>query len=50
MIILEISKQAWTYRRAPGEGGGEKIQDKFGIEIGEIAPRVFWRITEDWLE
>lgn len=27
-----------------------RLKQKFGIEVSEIDPRVFWRITEDWLE
>ena len=26
------------------------IEDRFGINAGEIDPKVFWRVTEDWLE
>ena len=28
----------------------KRIEKRFGIDVGEIDPRVFWRITEDWLE
>lgn len=37
-----------------GEGIDEeerkRLEDRFGIAVGDIDPRVFWRITEDWLE
>ena len=26
------------------------FEERFGIDAGEIDPRVFWRVTEDWLE
>ena len=28
----------------------KRLEDRLGIDIGEIEPRVFWRITEKWLE
>jgi small-conductance mechanosensitive channel len=28
----------------------ERLEERFGIRIGEIDPRLFWRITENWLE
>ena len=27
-----------------------RVEHRFWIDVGDIAPRVFWRITEDWLE
>jgi small-conductance mechanosensitive channel len=27
-----------------------RLKERFGIEVSEIDPKVFWRITEDWLE
>jgi small-conductance mechanosensitive channel len=35
-----------------GLGGEEarRLEDRFGIKVGEIDPRVFWRITDNWLE
>ena len=26
------------------------VQERFGIDVGDIKPAVFWRITENWLE
>ena len=28
----------------------KRLEDRFGIAVGDIDPRIFWRITEDWLE
>ena len=28
----------------------ERLEERFGVGVSEIDPRVFWRITEDWLE
>ena len=28
----------------------KRMQERFGIKLGEIDPRVYWRITDNWLE
>ena len=28
----------------------KRLEEKFGIDVGEIEPRVYWRITDNWLE
>jgi small-conductance mechanosensitive channel len=28
----------------------DRMEQRFGVELGEIDPKVFWRITENWLE
>src|SRR5689334_19880579 len=37
-------------REKIGEEEVKRVEQRFGIDVGEIDPRVFWRITEDWLE
>jgi small-conductance mechanosensitive channel len=37
-------------REKIGEEEVRRIEKRFGIDVGEIDPAVFWRITEDWLE
>ena len=49
-IILEATNQhAQTVERL-GEAEVRRMDKRFGIDAGEIAPRIFWRITENWLE
>lgn len=33
-----------------GEEEVKRLEARFGIQLGDIRPRVFWRITENWLE
>ncbi len=28
----------------------KRLHERFGINLGEIDPRVYWRITDNWLE
>jgi small-conductance mechanosensitive channel len=49
-IILEAANaEAQTAERL-GEEEVARVEKRFGVDTGDIAPRVFWRITEDWME
>jgi small-conductance mechanosensitive channel len=49
-IILEAANdQAQTAKRL-GKEEIKRLEDRFGIDAGEIDPQVFWRITQDWME
>jgi small-conductance mechanosensitive channel len=49
-IILEAANaQAQTAKRM-GKEGVKRVEKRFGVDAGDIEPRVFWRITEDWME
>ena len=28
----------------------KRLGERFGIEVGDIDPRVYWRMTDNWLE
>ena len=49
-IILDAANaEAQTAERL-GEEEVKRVENRFGVDAGNIAPRVFWRITEDWME
>src|SRR5437868_7901492 len=48
-ILSAAAKHALS-RMKVGEEEVKRIEKRFGIDVGEIDPRVFWKITEDWLE
>jgi small-conductance mechanosensitive channel len=49
-IILEAANdQAQTAKRM-GKEEVQRVEKRFGIDAGDIEPKVFWRITEDWME
>jgi hypothetical protein len=33
-----------------GDEEVKRLEENFGIEVGQIDPQVFWRITDNWLE
>jgi hypothetical protein len=49
-IMLDAAGRYGLTEERLGEEEAIRIQDRFGIEVGDIAPRVFWRITENWLD
>ena len=48
-ILAAAAKHAMSGKKI-GEEEVKRLEQRFGIEVGEIDPKVFWRITEDWLE
>jgi small-conductance mechanosensitive channel len=49
-ILLEAArKHALTDERI-GKDEVQRLKQRFGIEVGQIDPQIFWRITDDWLE
>jgi small-conductance mechanosensitive channel len=49
-IILEAANARARTAKAMGEDEVKRLEQRFGINAGEIDPSVFWRITEDWME
>jgi small-conductance mechanosensitive channel len=48
-LLAAAAKHALS-REKIGEEELKRLEQRFGIDVGEIDPAVFWRITEDWLE
>jgi small-conductance mechanosensitive channel len=49
-IILAAAGRHAQTAKGLGEAEVGRLEDRFGINVGEINPRVFWRVTENWLE
>ena len=49
-IILEAANAEARTAKRMGKEEVKRLEERFGIDAGEIDPHVFWRITEDWLE
>jgi small-conductance mechanosensitive channel len=49
IILAAGNKHAQTAERL-GRAEVGRLQERFGIDVGEIDPQVFWRVTENWLE
>jgi small-conductance mechanosensitive channel len=49
-IILAAAQKQALSREKIGDEEVRRLEKRFGINMGEIDPQVFWRITEDWLE
>ena len=49
-IILEAANGHAQSAKGLGKEEVKRLEGRFGIDAGEIDPRVFWRVTENWLE
>ena len=49
-IILEAANREAETAKRMGKEEVKRLEDRFGIDAGAVDPKVFWRITEDWLE
>jgi small-conductance mechanosensitive channel len=49
IILAAARSHAQTGKRL-GHEEVKRLENRFGIQVGDIEPRVFWRITENWLE
>lgn len=49
-ILLTAAKRHAVTEERIGEDEVKRLHERFGIEVGQIDPRVYWRITDNWLE
>jgi small-conductance mechanosensitive channel len=49
-IMLEAARAHALSERGLGAEETRRLEERFGIRVGEVEPRVFWRMTENWLE
>jgi small-conductance mechanosensitive channel len=49
-IILSAARNYGLTELSLGADETRRLEQRFGIQIDEIEPRVFWRMTENWLE
>jgi small-conductance mechanosensitive channel len=49
-ILIEAAKCHAVTEDKIGADEVKRLHERFGINVGEIDPRVYWRITDNWLE
>jgi small-conductance mechanosensitive channel len=49
-ILLDAARQHALSCAKVGEDEEQRLRDRFGIAVGELDPRVYWRLTDNWLE
>src|SRR4051812_8866834 len=49
MLLGAARRHALTHDQI-GEEEVARLKDKFGLDVGDIDPRVYWRMTDNWLE
>ena len=49
-ILLEAARRHAVTRDKIGDEEVKRLENNFGITVGDIDPQTFWRITDNWLE
>jgi small-conductance mechanosensitive channel len=49
-ILLEAARRNALTSARIGDEEVKRVGENFGIDVGEIDPRVYWRMTDNWLE
>jgi small-conductance mechanosensitive channel len=49
-ILLDAGRKHALTEAGVGEAELKRLEERFGLKVGEIDPRVYWRITENWVE
>ena len=49
VILKAAEKHAVSHKRI-GDEEVKRLEERFGINVGDIDPRTYWRITENWVE
>jgi small-conductance mechanosensitive channel len=49
-ILLEAARRHALSVEKIGKDEIKRLEESFGIKMGEIDPQTFWRITDNWLE
>jgi small-conductance mechanosensitive channel len=49
-LMIEAASKYALSREQIGEGEVDRLKQRFGIDVGDIDPQLYWRMTENWLE
>jgi small-conductance mechanosensitive channel len=49
-LLLEAARRHALTHEKIGDDEVRRLKDQFGLDVGEIDPRVYWRMTDNWLE
>jgi small-conductance mechanosensitive channel len=49
-ILLSAARRHAVTEETMGKDEVERLNSAFGIQLGEIDPQSFWRLTDNWLE
>jgi small-conductance mechanosensitive channel len=49
-ILFETARSVTSNSRAESDRAREYLQERYGVQLEPHDPRVFWRLTDNWLE
>ena len=49
-MLLDSARRHALTHESIGSDEVQRLKDRFGLDVGDIDPRVYWRMTDNWLE
>jgi len=49
-LLLESARRHALTSQKIGEKEVKRLENDFGVTVGDVDPRVYWRMTDNWLE
>jgi len=49
-ILIEAARRHAVRQEQLDPHHGAELERRYGVRIGDVAPRVYWRLTDNWLE
>jgi small-conductance mechanosensitive channel len=49
-VLLEAARRHAATREKIGDEEVKRLEENFGVKVGDMDPQTFWRITDNWLE
>ena len=49
-ILLDAARRHAVRQEQLDPRHGQELERRYGIRIGDVEPKVYWRLTDNWLE
>ena len=49
-LLLDAARKHGVSKEKVGTEEIKRLKDRFGIDVGDMDPQLYWRMTENWLE
>ena len=49
ILLAAARRHALTHEKI-GDDEVQRLKDQFGLDVGDVDPRTYWRLTDNWLE
>jgi small-conductance mechanosensitive channel len=49
-MLVELASRHAVHSNRIGQDEVRRLEQRYGVSVGEIDPRTYWRLTDNWLE